>query len=58
MASRDSQAGSTGGGDDLGKLAENCMKITKSLFLGQNIGGTWGDKPIFGVVGGSPSSPY
>ena len=30
-------------------MAKNCMKITKSLFLGQN---SVGDKPIFRVVGG------
>ena len=31
------------------------MKITKSAFLGQNSGGTWGDKVIFWVVGGTPT---
>ena len=36
----------------------NCMKMTKSAFLGQNSEGTWGDKSIFQVVGGiSPSPP-
>ena len=25
-------------GDNLGKMAKNCMKITKSAFLGQNSG--------------------
>ena len=28
------------GGDNLGKMAKNCMKITKSAFWGQN---SWGD---------------
>ena len=45
---------STGGGDNLGKMVKNCMKMTKSAFLGQNSGGTRGDKPIFQVVGGDP----
>ena len=36
---RVSQMGSTGGGDNLGKMAKNCMKMTKSAFLGQNSGG-------------------
>ena len=27
------------GRDNLGKMAKNCMKITKSAFLGQNSGG-------------------
>ena len=44
-------------GDNLGRLAKNCMKSTKSVFLDQNSGGgTWGDRQIFQVVG-SPSSP-
>ena len=30
-------------GDNLGKMAKNCMKITKSAFLGQNSGGGGGD---------------
>ena len=45
---RFSHLGSTSGGNILGKMAKNCMKITKSTFLGQNSG--WGedmgDKPI------------
>lgn len=42
--------------DNLGRLAKNCMKSTKSVFLDQNSGGgTWGDRQIFQVVG-SPSS--
>ena len=35
-------------GDNLGKMAKNCMKMTKSAFLGQDRG----DKPILRVVGG------
>ena len=41
-------------GDILGKMAKNCMKITKSTFWGQSNerhGG--GDKPIFEIVGDS-----
>ena len=34
--------GSAGAGDNLGKMAKNCMKMTKSALLGQNSGGTWG----------------
>ena len=31
------------GGNNLGKMAKNCMKITKLAFLGQNSGSeTWG----------------
>ena len=37
---RFSHLGSTSGGNILGKMAKNCMKITKSTFLGQNSG--WG----------------
>ena len=37
---RVSHMGSTGGGDNLGKIAKNCIKMTKSAFLGQN---SWGD---------------
>ena len=44
-------------GDNLGKMTKSCLKITKSVFLGQNSGGTWGDKPIFWVVRGTPQSP-
>ena len=29
--------GSTGGGDNLGKMAKNCMKMTKSV---KTVGGT------------------
>ena len=51
------------GGDDLGKLAENCMKITKLLFLGQNIGGTanfWGSGgiPQFPLLGETLASLF
>ena len=28
--------GSTGSGEDLGKRARNCMKMTKAAFLAQN----------------------
>ena len=45
--------GGEGGGHNLGKMAKNCMKITKSAFFGQNSQGTWGCKPIFYVVGGT-----
>ena len=42
----------------LGKMAKNCMKITKSTFLGQSNEGTWRDKSIFWVMGGiSPFPP-
>ena len=51
---RVSQIGSTGGGDNLGKMAKNCMKMTKSAFWGQN---SRGDKPIFRVVWGISLSP-
>ena len=40
--------GSTGGGDNLGKMAKNCMKMSKSEFLIQSRGGTWGDLPTRG----------
>ena len=48
--------GSAGAGDNLGKMAKNCMKMTKSALLGQNTGGTWGGggKPTLRVVGGIP----
>ena len=29
-------------GDNVGKMVKNCMKMTKSVFLGQNSGGAWG----------------
>ena len=35
---RVSQMGSTGGWNNLGKMTQNCMKITKSTFSGQNSG--------------------
>ena len=55
---RVSQLGSTSGGGNLDKMAKNCMKMTKSTFLGQNSGGGHGgDKPIFRVVGGDPPPP-
>ena len=45
-----------GGGDNLGKMAKNGMKITKSAFL---VGGTWGGgQANFGGSGGdNPQSP-
>ena len=45
--------GQTGGGDNLGKMAKNCMKITKSTFLGQNSGG----QANFSGSGGIPPVP-
>ena len=33
--------------DNLGKMAKNCMKITKSTFLGQNSGGGHGGTSQF-----------
>ena len=46
-------------GDNLGKIAKNCMKITKSAFLGQNSGGDMGGQVNFsGSRGGSPQSPH
>ena len=53
LIDRVSQMGSTGGGDNLGKMVKNCMKMKKSVFLGQNsVGDIGGDKPNFRVVGG------
>ena len=52
--------GLTGRGKKFGQMAKNCMKITKSAFLGQNSGEGWGhggDKPIFSGSGGIPPSP-
>ena len=46
------------GGDNLGKMAKNCMKITKLTFLAQNSGGTWGRQASFsGSLGRIPRSP-
>ena len=39
-------------GDNLGKMAENCMEIRKSMFWGQNSVRDMGDKTVFQVVGG------
>ena len=39
-------------GDNLGKMAENCMEIRKSMFWGLNSVGNMGDKTMFQVVGG------
>ena len=49
--------GSFCGGDILGKMAKNCMKITKPTFSWQNSRGDMGDKLIFRVVGEIPRSP-
>ena len=51
--------GWTGGGDNLGKMAKNCMKITKSAFLGQNSGGDMGggQTNFSGSEGGIPPVP-
>ena len=46
--------GSTGGGDSLGKMAKNCVKMTKSAFLGQKFFGGGGGG---GGGGGSSQSP-
>ena len=48
--------GSVCGGDNLGKMAKNCMKITKSTFLGQNSGRPGGQANFFGC-GRIPSVP-
>ena len=45
-----------GRGGNLSKMAKNCMKITKSTFLGQKSGEIWGE-PIFQVVGWDPPQP-
>ena len=42
-------------GDNLGKMAENCMEIRKSMFWGQNSVRDMGDKTVFQVVGGDPA---
>ena len=49
--------GSVCRGNSSGKMAKNCMKITKSTFWGQNSGGHGGGKSIFWVVRGSPQFP-
>ena len=41
-------------GDSLRKMPKSCMKMTKTTFLCQNSGGTWGSKPIFQVLRGIP----
>ena len=41
-----------GGGGHFEQNDQKPHEIVKSTFLGQNNGGHWGDKPIFGVVGG------
>ena len=51
--------GSTGGGNNLGKMVKNCMKMTKSAFLGQNSGGghEGAHANFSGSVGDPPSLP-
>ena len=49
--------GSTGGGDTLGKMAKNCMKMTKSSFFCQNSGGNMGGQVNFSGSGGIPPVP-
>ena len=56
MGNKVSQMGSTCGEDNLNKMAKNCMKITKSPFLGENSGGGgggWGS----GGHGGTRENP-
>ena len=47
-------------GDNLDKMAKNCMKITKLAFLCQNSGGTWGvgQANFWGSGGITPSPPH
>ena len=40
----------------LGKMAKNCIEITKSTFFGQNSWEAWREKSIFWVVRGNPRS--
>ena len=54
---RASQIGSTGGEDNFGKKAKNCMKIAKSAFWGQNSGGDGGGQVNVSGSGGISSSP-
>ena len=42
---------------NLGKMAKNCMKMTKSAFLGQNSGATWRGQRNFSSSGGEGESP-
>ena len=51
-----SQMGSTGGGDNLGKMVKNCMKMTKPTFLGQN-SGEGGQASFLGSGGPPPPVP-
>ena len=44
-------------GDRLGIMAKNCMKITNSVFWGQNSGGPKGGQANFSGSGGIPPSP-
>ena len=52
--------GLTGGGGQFGENGQNCMKMTKSAFWGQNSGGgewTWGGQANFLGSGGDPPPP-
>ena len=42
----------------MGEMAKNCIKITKSTFLGENSvgGGGWGELANFLVYGGIPTA--
>ena len=44
-------------GDNMGKMAKSCMKMTKSAFLGQNSGGGGGGQANFSGSGGGGSPP-
>ena len=44
-------------GGNLGKMAKNCKKMTKSAFLGQNSGGIWRGQGNFSSSGGDPPVP-
>ena len=45
------------GGDNLCKVAKNCMKMTKSTFLEQNSGGLGGQANFSGSEGDPPPVP-
>ena len=49
--------GLTCGGDNLGKMAKNCMKITESTFFGQNNGGWMGREGQANFLGGRENPP-
>ena len=44
-------------GDNLGKMAKNCMKITKLTLWGQNSGGDMGGQVNFSGSEEYPTSP-